>query len=209
MNRIGRVFLAGLLALMPLLVTAIAIGWLASFLNGYLGPGSWFGRQIVSLGASVSTSTPFVIGSLLIVGVIYLLGVVVESRIGGWLSDGVAALVGRIPIISSIYDVTRRFTDIVDPKRKTGGITDMLPVWCFFGGEPGAAVLALQVSKTAVVIGAEEYIGVMVPSSPVPVGGALIYVPKGWVRPAEDKMDDVMAIYVSMGVTPPKNVLTH
>lgn len=206
MKRIGRVFLAGLLALLPLLVTLFTIGWAVSFLNGYIGPESWFGKQLVSLGVSVGSSAPYVIGLLLILAVIYLLGLVIESRLGGWLSDAVAAAVGRIPLISNVYDLTRRFTDIVDPKKKTGGLTDMLPVWCFFGGEPGAAVLALQVSKTPIVIGKEEYLGIMVPSSPVPVGGALIYVPKSWVRLAEDKMDDVMAVYVSMGVTPPKSV---
>lgn len=206
MNRIGRVFLAGLLALLPLLVTVFAIGWMVSFLNGYIGPDSLFGRQLVSLGVSIGSSAPYVIGLLLIVLVIYLLGLVIESRLGDWLSDAVAATVGRIPVVSNIYDLTQRFTDIVDPKKTGGGLTDMMPVWCFFGGEPGAAVLALQVSKEPVVIGAEEYLGVMIPSSPVPVGGALLYVPKGWVRPAADKMDDVMAIYVSMGVTPPKSI---
>lgn len=206
MRRIGRVFLAGLLALLPLLVTLFTIGWAVSFLNGYIGPDSWFGKKLVSLGVSVGSSTPYIIGLLLILGVIYVLGLVVQSRAGGWLSDAVDATVGRIPVISNVYELTRRFTDIVDPKTKGGGLTDMLPVWCFFGGEPGAAVLALQVSKTPVVIGKQEYLGIMVPSSPVPVGGALIYVPKDWVKPAEDKMDDVMAVYVSMGVTPPKNV---
>ena len=112
----------------------------------------------------------------------------------------------RIPVVSSVYDLTKRFTAIVDPKKQGGGITDMMPVWCFFGGEPGAAVLALQVAQKTVIIGDEEYIGVMIPSSPVPVGGALLYVPKSWIRPAADKMDDVMAVYVSMGVTPPKSI---
>lgn len=206
MKRIGRVLLAGLLALLPLLVTVFAIGWAVSFLNSYIGPDSWFGRQLVSFGVSVGSSTPYVIGLALILAVIYLLGLLIESRVGGWLSDAVAAIVGRIPIISNVYDLTRRFTDIVDPKTKGGGITGMLPVWCFFGGEPGAAVLALQVSKAPVVIGGQAYLGIMVPSSPVPVGGALIYVPTTWVRPAQDKMDDVMAVYVSMGVTPPKSI---
>lgn len=207
--RIGRVFLAGLLALLPLLVTLFVIGWALSFLNDYLGPDSWFGKQLVSLGVSVGSKTPYVIGLLLLLVVLYLLGLVVQSRAGGWLAEAVDATVGRIPIISNVYDLTRRFADIVDPKAKGGGLADMLPVWCFFGGEPGAAVLALQVSKTPVIIGEVEYLGIMVPSSPVPVGGALIYVPKGWVKPAEDKMDDVMAVYVSMGVTPPKSITSE
>ncbi len=204
--RIGRVFLAGLLALLPLIVTVVAIGWSISFLNGYLGPESWFGKQLVSLGLSVGSRTPYIIGMLLIIGLIYVLGLLVHSRAGGWFTQALDGMFGSIPVVSSVYDLTKRFTAIVDPKKHGGGITDMTPVWCFFGGEPGAAVLALKVAQKSVIIGDAEYLGIMIPSSPVPVGGALLYVPKDWVRPAADKMDDVMAVYVSMGVTPPKSI---
>jgi uncharacterized membrane protein len=37
----------------------------------------------------------------------------------------------------------------------------------------------------------------------VPFGGALIYVPAEWVRPANFGVDKLTAIYVSMGITPP------
>jgi uncharacterized membrane protein len=35
----------------------------------------------------------------------------------------------------------------------------------------------------------------------VPVGGALLYVPKAWVTPAPVGMEALTSIYVSMGVT--------
>jgi uncharacterized membrane protein len=79
----------------------------------------------------------------------------------------------------------------------------MTPVWCFFGGEPGAVVLALLPSAKPVAIGAEEYVGILVPSAPVPVGGALIYVPQSWIRPAAGGVEELMSVYVSMGVTAP------
>lgn len=41
----------------------------------------------------------------------------------------------------------------------------------------GATVLAVLASPKPVLIGSEEYMGILVPSAPVPVGGALIYVP--------------------------------
>ena len=55
----------------------------------------------------------------------------------------------------------------------------MRPVWCFFGGEGGAAVLGLMPSPEPVMIGEHSYLGLLVPSAPVPFGGALIYVPVG------------------------------
>ena len=47
---------------------------------------------------------------------------------------------------------------------------------------------------------------VLVPFAPVPFGGALIYVPQDWVRPAEGGVEKLVNVYVSMGVTPPEGI---
>ena len=76
MGKIGRVFIAGLLAALPLLLTIFIIVWLLSFMNQYLGPSSAFGRFLTSLGFGVGTSelAPYLIGLALIIGAIYALG---------------------------------------------------------------------------------------------------------------------------------------
>lgn len=204
MNRIVRVFLAGALAILPLLITALAMGWLVFFLKDYVGPQTVFGRVLTSLGVGVGASAaPYVVGILLLLLAIYALGLLIESRIGPWLTATLEAIVARIPVISRLYDLIKRFTAILDTNKASGNLAAMSPVWCFFGGEPGAAVLALVPSPQTVRIGDTEYIGILVPSAPVPVGGALIYVPKGWIRPAEGGVDGLMSVYLSMGVTPP------
>jgi uncharacterized membrane protein len=67
-------------------------------------------------------------------------------------------------------------------------------------------VLGLMPSPEPVVIGEHSYLGLLVPSAPVPFGGALIYVPSAWVKPAEGGVERLMNVYVSMGVTPPISV---
>jgi len=205
LNRIARVFLAGCLAILPLVITAFALAWVVSFLKDAIGPQTSIGRLLSSLGAGVGvTVAPYVVGVLVLLIAIYVLGLVVESRIGPWLVAAFERLVARIPLVSKVYDLTKRFTSIVDGK-DGGQLGSMSPVWCFFGGEPGAAVLALLPSAAAVRIGDHEYVGILVPSAPVPVGGALVYVPKGWIRPAEGGVDELMTVYLSMGVTPPSS----
>lgn len=207
MNRIVRVFLAGGLAILPLLITALAMGWLISLLKDYLGPQTGFGRVLTSLGVGVGASAaPYIVGILLLVAAVYALGLLVESRIGPWFTATLEAAVARIPVISRVYDLTKRFTSIVDTK-SGAHLAAMSPVWCFFGGEPSAAVLALMPSPQTVRIGENDYIGVLIPSAPVPVGGALVYVPKSWIRPADGGVDGLMSVYLSMGVTPPSTNL--
>lgn len=203
MNRITRVFLAGVLAILPLAITALVMGWLVVLLADYVGPQTVIGRVLTSLGVRFGApAAPYIVGVVLLLLAIYALGLLVESRIGPWLTYSLESAVARIPLISRVYDLTKRFTSIVDTKGG-GNLAAMSPVWCFFGGEPSAAVLALVPSPKTIWIGDNEYIGVLVPSAPVPVGGALIYVPTSWVRPAEGGVDGLMTVYLSMGVTPP------
>ena len=207
MSRLARIFFSGLLALLPLVVTVVALGWAFSTLRDYLGPGSIFGDLLVSLGMGVGviSAAPYVAGLLALLIAVFLLGLVVESRIGAWFVGLFESLISRIPLVNHVYDLSKRFTSIMDTKGNAN-LKSMTPVWCFFGGEPGAAVLALLPSPRPVLIGAKEYLGVLVPSAPIPLGGALVYVPREWVRPAEGGVDDLMSVYVSMGVTPPRPV---
>jgi uncharacterized membrane protein len=54
------------------------------------------------------------------------------------------------------------------------------------------------------VIGGERYHSILVPSAPVPVGGALVYVPVSWIKRADMGVEELMTIYVSMGVSGPR-----
>ena len=204
LTRIVGIFIAGLLVLLPILVTAIVTAWVAQIVQSYAGPGSMVGRLMVLLGLNVvsSSTAAYFIGFLIILGCIFALGLVVESRLRPVVQGSLDWLMMRVPIISNIYDLSKRFVAIVD----RGGddkLKSMRPVWCFFGGEGGAAVLGLMPSPEKVVIGEKNYVGLLVPSAPVPFGGALIYVPAEWVMPAEGGVERLMNVYVSMGVTPP------
>ena len=204
MGRIIRIFFAGLLALLPILVTVIVTVWVAQLIHAYAGPDSLVGRLIVLLGLNLVSSATgaYFLGFLIIVGCIFALGLVVESRLRPLVQGGLDWLMMRIPLISNVYDLSKRFVAIVD-RGDEDNFKSMSPVWCFFGGEGGAAVLGLAPSPEPVVIGEHNYIAVLVPSAPVPFGGALIYVPADWIKPAEGGVERLMNVYVSMGVTPP------
>lgn len=204
MSRISRIFLTGLIAALPLLLTLAVTAWLLSLINQYLGPNSGFGRLLGSLGFGVGTSelASYLIGLAAIAAAIYALGLLVHSQIGAWAAALFDRLIRRIPLISNVYDLSSRFVSIVDTKNGDS-LKGMSPAWCFFGGKPTAAVLALLPSKTPITLGGESYLAVLIPSAPVPFGGALVYVPAAWVEPAEGGIDELMSVYVSMGITPP------
>jgi uncharacterized membrane protein len=206
MNYMRRVFLAGVLLLLPLAVTAGVIGWAVTFIYGFVGPGTFVGRFLTSIGLGFSSSSlvAYLIGILVVLAVVYALGLVailVQER----LQDALDRIMRRIPLVGTLYDLIRRFVSMVD-QRDAEGLKSMSPVWCFFGGSDGAAVLALLPSREPVIVDGRNYLGILVPTAPVPIGGGLIHVPEDWVRPAEIGMDQLMSIYVSMGVATPKGL---
>jgi uncharacterized membrane protein len=211
LGRILRTFLAGVLALLPIAVTVFVTAWVASLVASYAGPGSLIGRLITGLGTSLgldispSSAAAYLLGLAIILGAIFVLGLLVESGLRTFILNSVDWLIMRIPLISNIYDLSKRFVSLVD-RGDQGDLKSMRPVWCFFGGEGGAAVLGLMPSPEPVMIGEHSYLGLLVPSAPVPFGGALIYVPSDWVKPAEGGVERLMNVYVSMGVTPPMSM---
>lgn len=204
MGRITRIFLAGLLVLLPIVLTMVVTAWVAQLLHDYAGPDSMVGKLIVLLGLNLVSSQTgaYLLGFLIILGCVFGLGLIVESRLRPWVEGGLDWLMMRIPLVSNVYDLSKRFVAIMDRGDKDS-LKSMRPVWCFFGGEEGAAVLALMPSPDPLMIGEHAYVPVLIPSAPVPFGGALIYVPSSWIKPAEGGVERLMNVYVSMGVTPP------
>lgn len=204
MFRITRTLLAGFLLLLPIVITGGIVIWLVSFLQTFVGPSSAVGRVLISigLGLSASSAVAYLFGILIVAAFVYVLGLLVESRLRPWLQSFVDRIMRRIPLISNVYDVSKRFVAIVD-RNDSGDLKGMTPVWCFFGGEQGAAVLALLPTSEPVFIGEQRYQAVLIPSAPLPFGGCLIYVPSQWLHPASGGVEELMNVYVSMGVNVP------
>jgi uncharacterized membrane protein len=207
-----RTFITGLLALLPLAATLLLLTWVAQFLSKYLGPGSGVGQLLTSVGLGVTESEllGYLLGVLGVIVIVYAIGLLTEAGLQRGLARLINGIVLRIPVVRTIYDVAQKLVGLF--ARKEGDeLQSMTPVWLHFGGkktelagtEPkaGTAVLGFLSTPQPVLISGQPYLGVLVPTAPVPVGGGLLYVPPDWVEPAEIGMEAVTSIYVSMGVT--------
>jgi uncharacterized membrane protein len=215
-----RTLLTGLLALLPLAATLLLLGWVLRFLSSYLGPGSVVGQLLTSVGLGVTESelVGYLLGLLLVVVLVYAFGLLVEAGLQRGAARLFDTVVQRIPVVRTVYDVAQKLVALF--ARKEGDdVKSMAPVWLHFGGKKsvvdhhhegvddvqdkpvGTAVLGFLSTPQPVLIGGQPYLGVLVPTAPVPVGGGLLYVPPDWVEPADIGMEAVTSIYVSMGVT--------
>lgn len=197
-------WLTGLLAVLPLVLTLVLVGWVAGILNRFVGPGSPFGRAFTVFGDwfAAHPMLAYLFGTALVLLLVYLLGLLVHFKLAGPLKTLLGNTMRRIPLIGGVYDIAERFVAVFGD-RQAADIAAMSPVWCSFG-EHGVKVLGLLPNATAVEIDGQPHLTVLVPTAPIPVGGGLLYVPAEWVRPADIGIDTLTSVYLSMGITLPR-----
>ncbi|MGY1458560.1 MULTISPECIES: DUF502 domain-containing protein [unclassified Luteimonas] len=197
-------WLTGLLAVLPLVLTLVLLGWAVGIVNGVLGPSSLFGRSFTVFGAwfAAHPMAAWLLGTLLTLVLVYLLGLLVQSRLKGPFKALLDNTMRRIPLVGSVYALAERFVSVIGD-RQQADIGAMSPVWCFFGGD-GVAVLGLLPNPEPIELQGRMYLTVLVPTAPIPVGGGLLYVPAEWVTPAEIGIDTLTSVYLSMGITAPR-----
>jgi uncharacterized membrane protein len=206
-RRVVATFLAGLITILPLVITIAVIVWVASFIQGFVGPKSLLGGWLQSVGMRLApagdTTLAYFIGCLLVLASIFLLGMFVRTGIRKFFDTIVEAIMRRIPIAGSVYGAATQVVGLLQQQDESE-LKKMSVVFCRFGEDSGAAFLALLPTPERFRIDDVDYHILMVPTAPVPMGGSLIFVPVKSVRPTNLSMDAFMSIYVSMGVTGPQ-----
>ncbi|EAQ77062.1 hypothetical protein DSM3645_25111 [Blastopirellula marina DSM 3645] len=217
-QRFLRYFLAGILAVMPLALTGMIVIWLAGFLNGFVGPTSFVGQQLSRIGVANGTPTvpadsedinwiAYLFGWVIVLGVVFLIGMLVETGLKNTFNSLVDSIVIRVPLIGKLYGTARQLVGMLD-KQDDGELRGMKAVFVMFGKENGAGILALMPTSDRYDINGVDYHGVYLPTSPLPMTGGIVFVPCDAVQPVEMSVDGLMSIYLSMGVTAPQFLQT-
>jgi uncharacterized membrane protein len=204
-NRVLRYFVAGVFAILPVVVTVAVVVWVARFVQQFVGSDALLGRMLGAVGFRFSSDTTiaYIVGWSVVLLVIMVVGVFVEAGARGFVQRTFDALLGRLPLVGGIYGTSKQLVAMLD-RTSDKQLTGMRPVFCYFGKERGCGVLALLVSPEVFPIDGREFMLVIVPSVPIPMSGGLLFVPADSVRPADISVESLMSIYVSMGVNAPQ-----
>lgn len=205
-RRLATCFLAGVFAILPLVITVAVVIWVSGLVGEFIGEGSFLGHQIKKLGGRVvppESKMAYLIGWVVVLGSVFVIGLLVEMGAKRLLSQLLEKIVKGIPLVGSIYGTSKQLVGMLD-KTDEADLKRMSVVFCTFGTNGGLGLLALLVSPERYSINGREYQIVIVPTAPVPVGGGLLFVPADCVTPANMSVDGLMSIYVSMGITAPE-----
>jgi uncharacterized membrane protein len=203
-RRIVAYFVAGLLAILPLVLTVAIVIWVTTFLNDYLGPGTAVGKFLASVGLKLGSQgiLAYLIGWTVVLAALFGLGMLVEMGAKRLYHRMLDQLFRRVPVVGSLYGSLTQLVGMFDRKDETE-LKAMSVVFCNFGSSEGPGVLALMPSPTPLKVEGRDYYVVIIPTAPIPFGGGLLFVPAHLVKPIDMSVDNFISIYVSMGVTTP------
>lgn len=199
MTAIRRWLLAGLLVLVPLVITLAVLRWIIELLDQSLQilPESWHPDRLLGLHIPG-------FGVLLTLVIILLIGAVATNFFGRKLVDWWDALLGRIPIVRSIYSSVKQVSDTLFSSNGNAFRKTLLVQWpregvwtiAFQTGMPGGDVLNhLQ----------GDYLSVYVPTTPNPTGGYFVMLKKTDCIELKMSVDEALTYVISMGVVAPSN----
>jgi uncharacterized membrane protein len=194
-------FLAGLFALLPIVITLGIMAWAGGLLKEWLGPESFVGQTLSQLGLRFVTdpTVASVLSWIVVLLAIWLLGALLKSVGKKRIERAFHAAMERIPLVNVLYGPVAQVVDMLqrDPTDKLQG---MKVVYCAFGGEAGAGFLGLLASDQVYRFNGQACQIVYVPTSPLPMSGLVVFAAAASVQKVDMQVDDLMKICFSIGV---------
>jgi uncharacterized membrane protein len=196
---VTRNFFAGLLALLPLIVTVLVLSWIVGKLLAWFGPDSAFGAAMRALAESLGlpgASLVYAVCLLLALALITLIGHFARRYTGQRFGAAITALVSRVPFINKIYSSTDQVVALLS--RRDGDAARALShvVIARLGS---VRVLGMLASPEPVHLGGSDFHIVFLPSTPIPASGQNILVPVADVEDAGISVEEMTKILVSLG----------
>ncbi len=191
MNTLGKLFLKGLVVVLPLLLTAALVTWMA------IGAERWLGDILKAL----LPEGRYVPGMGLIAALasITLIGLLSHAWLFRRLFEFGENALNRIPLISSIYSAFKDFFAYFsqDEHSERGKVALVnIP------GQPVSLIGFItrdDLSELQLPIETEDTIAVYLPMS-YQIGGYTLYLPRKYVTPLDMSFEDAMRLTLTGGL---------
>jgi uncharacterized membrane protein len=202
---VKKFVVAGLLVWLPLAVTVWVLAWLVGLMDGIFG---WLLTGVAAvLPASAQAAVERLrdwpgLGVVVMLAVLLLTGVFATNYFGQWWLRQWDRLVGKIPIVKSIYSSVKQVADTLFSSSGNAfreAVLVQYPragAWtiAFVTGRPGGEVAEhLQ----------GDYLSIYVPTTPNPTSGFFLMLPRADVIELDMTVDAALKYIVSMGVVAP------
>ena len=189
---VRRQFVSGVLVVVPLILTYVVLRFLFDSIDGILSPilHKTFGYSIPGLG---------IITTLLI---ILLAGFFIRSIVGASIYKKGDLILTKTPLIRVVYLAAKQLINAITmPQIKT--FKEVVMIEYMRKGLYAVGFATAEVQSGALAENSESLIGVFIPSTPTPISGVLVFVPRKDIVTLDMTVEDAMKLLVSGGIVAP------
>lgn len=202
-----RNVVAGMLALMPLLITWLAFSFIAEQLQSLSSP--WLSVVSEALAGwspalAKAVFSPWValpLELVLSIAALYLLGFATTRVLGQRMLRVFDALFERIPLAKTIYGATRRMAASFQSKPDGVQRVVLIPF-----PSPGQRALGFVTKTVTEASSGRQLAVVFVPTAPNPTSGYMEIVPVEDLTATDWTIDEAMAFILTAGVNAPERI---
>ncbi len=192
MKKLQKIFLAGILTILPVFITFYLIHFLFTTLDGLVGGflEAILNRRLPGVG---------VISSLLL---ILLVGLLTTNLLGKKIIGWSEAIITKIPLIKKIYTSIKHIIDAFSSQGKDAFKTVVLLEY----PRQGIYVLGFVTGKARGEIQqktTENLVNVFIPTTPNPTSGMLVFLPEESLIPLDLSVEDGLKMLISGGIATP------
>ena len=204
-RKLTRFLLTGLAVLLPVVLTAYIVLLIYNFVDANLG--SWLSRRLASaLGEGEPNAAFRAGGNILAVGIVLLAaltaGALAASFIGRRIIGGLQQLMLKVPFVRAIYPYVKQVTDFFLTDSKLRYHTVVAVPYPRKGIYSLGFVTGRGMRSISEATG-EDMVHVFIPSSPTPVTGYVIFLPRRDVIELPLTVDEALRFCISGGVLVP------
>ncbi|ULJ63189.1 DUF502 domain-containing protein [Wielerella bovis] len=198
-KRMKKYLITGLLVWLPITVTIWIINYIISATDRLINliPPQWQPEQY--LGFHIPG-----LGFVIAIVALFITGVFAANVLGRKIIEGWDSLLGRIPIVKSIYSSAKKVSESLFSDNSRSFKTPVLvpfpqpDIWtiAFVSGSVPQSVLDALPEKSG-------YVSVYVPTTPNPTGGYYIMVRESDIRELDMTVDEALKYVISLGMVMP------
>ncbi|MDI1252063.1 DUF502 domain-containing protein [Thermomonas sp.] len=206
-SRLQRLFITGLLTLLPLWLTWVVVKFLFVMLSDLSRP---VVEPVLQGMAALNPAALEWLDDSWVLGAIAMIATVLSILLVGWLTRHVVgqrllrwfeAMVARIPLASTIYGSARKLLDILQTKPDGAQRVVLIDF-----PHPEMKTLGFVTRVMREIGTGRELAAVYVPTTPNPTSGYLEIVPVEKMTPTDWTVDQAMSFIISGGAVAPSTI---
>jgi uncharacterized membrane protein len=190
-GRIARIFVSGLVVILPLVITAGLILWVVTALEGMLG-------GVLRVLIPDQAYHPL-LGLAAAVGLVFLVGLLMEGVLFQRLVEWFESVLNRIPLVKTVYNAVR---DLMTLFSKSGAQKFSRVVMVRIPALPAQLLgfVTVEDFESLPFRPDQDTVAVYLPMS-YQIGGYTLFLPRELLTPVDLSLEDAMRFIVTAGMS--------